>query len=91
MTIAFVFPGQGSQSVGMLNGFFAPRGESSPVTATDLKIENAVQAVLTEADAALALEILESAAGFWKRKQRTLVVLLDDGCCVRRVLPAFVL
>jgi RNAse (barnase) inhibitor barstar len=44
-----------------------------------------------EADAALALEILESAAGFWKRKQRTLVVLLEDGCCVRRVLPAFVL
>lgn len=44
-----------------------------------------------EADAALALEILESAAGFWKRKQRTLVVLLEDGCCVRRVLPAFAL
>ena len=57
MTIAFVFPGQGSQSVGMLNGFFAPRGESSPVTATDLKIENAVQAVLTEADAALAEDL----------------------------------
>ena len=44
-----------------------------------------------EADAALALAILESAAGFWKRKQRTVVVLLEDGCCVRRVLPAFVL
>ena len=44
-----------------------------------------------EADAALALEILESAAGFWKRKQRTLVVLLDDGCWTGRVLPAFVL
>ena len=44
-----------------------------------------------EADAALALEILESAAGFWKRKQRTLVVLLDDGCWTGRVLPAFAL
>ena len=41
------------------------------------------------ADVALALEILESAAGFWKRKQRTFVVLLDDGCCAGRVLPAF--
>ena len=42
-----------------------------------------------EADVALALEILESAAGFWKRNQRTFVVLLDDGCCAGRVLPAF--
>ena len=41
------------------------------------------------ADVALALEILESAAGFWKRKQRTFVVLLYDGCCAGRVLPAF--
>ena len=41
------------------------------------------------ADVALALEILESAAGFWKSKQRTFVVLLDDGCCAGRVLPAF--
>ena len=44
-----------------------------------------------EADVALALEMLESAAGFWKRNQRTFVVLLDDGCCAGRVLPAFVL
>ena len=41
-----------------------------------------------EADVALALEILESAAGFWKRNQRTFVVLLDEGCCAGRVLPA---
>jgi len=53
MTIAFVFPGQGSQSVGMLNGFFAPKGESPSATVTDLKIEHAVQAVLAAADAAL--------------------------------------
>ena len=42
-----------------------------------------------EADVALALEILESAAGFWKRNQRTFVVLLEEGCCAGRVLPAF--
>jgi [acyl-carrier-protein] S-malonyltransferase len=53
MTIAFVFPGQGSQSVGMLNGFFAPQGGSSSATARDLKIEHAVQEVLAAADAAL--------------------------------------
>ena len=53
MTIAFVFPGQGSQSVGMLNGYSAPQGESSAATAADLKIARAVEAVLAEADAAL--------------------------------------
>jgi [acyl-carrier-protein] S-malonyltransferase len=55
MTIAFVFPGQGSQSAGMLDGFFRPQGESASagVSAVDLEIQNAVQAVLDEADAAL--------------------------------------
>jgi [acyl-carrier-protein] S-malonyltransferase len=37
----------------MLDGFMAPQGESSSATATDLRIEHAVKAVLAEADAAL--------------------------------------
>ena len=57
MTIAFVFPGQGSQSVGMLNGYSAPQGESSAATAADLKIARAVEAVLAEADAALSEDL----------------------------------
>jgi len=57
MTIAFVFPGQGSQSVGMLNGLLAPKGESSAATAADLNIARAAQAVLAEADAALSEDL----------------------------------
>jgi [acyl-carrier-protein] S-malonyltransferase len=57
MTIAFVFPGQGSQSVGMLDGFLAPQGESSSASAADLKIARAVQGVLAEADAALSEDL----------------------------------
>lgn len=59
MTIAFVFPGQGSQSVGMLDGFFASSdAPASPgASSEDLKIENAVRSVLAEADAALAEDL----------------------------------
>ena len=57
MTIAFVFPGQGSQSVGMLNGYSAPQGESSAATAAELDMSRAVQAVLAEADAALSEDL----------------------------------
>ena len=51
MTIAFVFPGQGSQSVGMLNGFLEPQGD--PPVAIDTRISDAVRGVLVQAGLAL--------------------------------------
>jgi len=59
MTFAFVFPGQGSQSLGMLNGFLAPLDEvASPgATAADLTIARAVKALLAEADSALTEDL----------------------------------
>jgi len=51
MTIAFVFPGQGSQSVGMLNGFLEPQGD--PPVAIDTRISDAVRGVLVQAGTAL--------------------------------------
>lgn len=51
MTLAFVFPGQGSQSVGMLNGFLEPQGD--PPAPIELKISEAVREVLVQASASL--------------------------------------